>query len=111
MQYDSRVPPGSITDMKQNDICESHAVIKDNGQLSHQLNAFPHNTSNIKRVVKDSLLGCDVMYVGFESLTVLVMKSSTFWVVTLYSLLKVNRHFRQTCRLNPQGSRISQETA
>jgi hypothetical protein len=90
MQYDSRVPPGSITDMKQNDSCESHTGIKDNGQPSHQLNAFPQITRNTKRVVKDSLLGCNVMYVGSEVLTVAVMKSSTFWVATTYSLLKVN---------------------
>jgi hypothetical protein len=45
--------------------------------------------------------------VGFEVLTVVVMKSSIFWDIMLCSWLKVNRHFRGTYRLHLQGQRIS----
>jgi hypothetical protein len=38
-----------------------------------------------------------------------VMKTPLFWNITPYSLLKVNRHFGQTCHLHLQGQRISQE--
>jgi hypothetical protein len=44
---------------------------------------------------------------GFEVLTAVVMKSATFWDITLCSKLEVNRHFRGTYRLHLRG-RISQ---
>jgi hypothetical protein len=46
--------------------------------------------------------------VGFEVLTVLVMKSSTFWDITLCSPLKVNGSFTEPCCLYLQCSRIRQ---
>jgi hypothetical protein len=36
-----------------------------------------------------------------------IMKSSTFWGKTPCSQLKVDRHFRGTCRLHLQGREIS----
>jgi hypothetical protein len=36
------------------------------------------------------------IYVGFEILTAMVMKSIIFWVITPYSPLKVNRRFGET---------------
>jgi hypothetical protein len=41
-------------------------------------------------------------FVGFDVLTALVMKSSIFWDMAC-SLLKVNHHFRETCRFHLQG--------
>jgi hypothetical protein len=46
--------------------------------------------------------------IGFEVLTAVVMKSSVFRDVIPCSSLKVNRHFRGTCRLHLQGERICQ---
>jgi hypothetical protein len=43
---------------------------------------------------------CDV-------LTAVVMKSSVFWDITRCSLLKVKRHFGETCHFHLQGRRIS----
>jgi hypothetical protein len=45
--------------------------------------------------------------VGFEILTAVVMKSSTFWDITLCSSLKVDRRFGETCDLHLQYRRIS----
>jgi hypothetical protein len=46
----------------------------------------------------------DTLYtVGFEVLTVVIMKSSIFWDVTVCSRVKVNRRFRGTYRLYFQG--------
>jgi hypothetical protein len=47
-------------------------------------------------------------YVGFEVLTVVVVKSTIFWVIALCTPLKVNRRFGGTYRLHLQGGRISQ---
>jgi hypothetical protein len=43
------------------------------------------------------------IYVGFEVLTVVVMKSYIFWDITPCSLLKVNQCFGGTCRVHVQG--------
>jgi hypothetical protein len=48
-----------------------------------------------------------ILLVGFEVLTVVVMKSTIFWDIKLCSLLKVNRRFGGTYRLHLQGRRIS----
>jgi hypothetical protein len=45
--------------------------------------------------------------VGFEVLTAVVLKSSTFWDITSCSPLKVNRHFGGPCLFHLQGRRIS----
>lgn len=45
--------------------------------------------------------------VGFEVLTVVIMKSTVFWNVTPRSMLKVSRCFWGTYRLLLQGQRIS----
>jgi hypothetical protein len=42
--------------------------------------------------------------IGFEVLTTVVMKSSVFWDIMLYSLLKVNRRFGGTRHLQLQSS-------
>jgi hypothetical protein len=47
-------------------------------------------------------------YVQFEVFTAVVMKSSTFWDITPYSPLKVNRRFGRIYRLHLQGIIISQ---
>jgi hypothetical protein len=47
--------------------------------------------------------------VKFEVVTAVVMESSTFWDITPCSPLKVNRRFREICRLHLQGRRISHE--
>jgi hypothetical protein len=49
-----------------------------------------------------------IVRVGFEVLTAVVMKSSTFWDITQYIPLKVDRRFEQTCRLHLQDRRKSQ---
>jgi hypothetical protein len=46
--------------------------------------------------------------VGFEVLTAVFMKSSTFWDVTPCSLLKVNWCFGRICCLHLQGRKISE---
>jgi hypothetical protein len=50
----------------------------------------------------------NIVQVGFEVLTAVVMKSSFFRDITRYSQLKVNRRFRGTCRLHRQGRRKGQ---
>jgi hypothetical protein len=47
------------------------------------------------------------MFVGFEVLTELVMKSSIFWDITPCILLKVNRRFDATCSLHRQSQGTS----
>jgi hypothetical protein len=42
------------------------------------------------------------IHVGFEVLTVVVTKSSVFWDIP-FNPSKVERHFRGTCHLHPQG--------
>jgi hypothetical protein len=42
-------------------------------------------------------------FVGFEVLTVVIMKSTIFWVITPCSPLKVNPRFGGTYRLHLQG--------
>jgi hypothetical protein len=42
-------------------------------------------------------------YLGFEVLTVVVMKSTIFWDITPVSPLSVNRRFEGTYRLHLQG--------
>jgi hypothetical protein len=39
-------------------------------------------------------------FVGFEVVTPVVINSSIFWDITPHSPLRVNRHFRGTCRLH-----------
>jgi hypothetical protein len=46
------------------------------------------------------------LYIGFEVLTTVVMKSTIIWYITLHGPLKVNRRFGGTYRLHLQG-RIS----
>jgi hypothetical protein len=48
--------------------------------------------------------------VGFEDLTVVVIKSSAFWDITPCSLLKVNQRFRGTCRPPSSGSKNKPST-
>jgi hypothetical protein len=48
-----------------------------------------------------------ILYVGFEVLTAVVIKSYIFWDMTLCSPLKVNLHFGVACHLHLQGSNIS----
>jgi hypothetical protein len=48
------------------------------------------------------------VYVGFEVLTAVVIKSSIFWDITSCSPLKVNRTFEGICRRNLQGQTISE---
>jgi hypothetical protein len=48
------------------------------------------------------------MFIGFEVLTAVVMKSSVVRDITLSSLLEDNRYFGRTCRLHLHGQRISQ---
>jgi hypothetical protein len=43
------------------------------------------------------------VFVGFEVLTAVVMKSSVFWDITPCSPLKVNRCFGGTYRIHLQG--------
>jgi hypothetical protein len=43
---------------------------------------------------------------GYEGLTVVVMKSTIFWDITMCSLLSVNSRFRETYRLHLQGRKI-----
>jgi hypothetical protein len=50
---------------------------------------------------------CYEYYVGFEVLTVVVMKGTIFWDIMLCSALKVNRRFGGTYCLDLQGRRIS----
>jgi hypothetical protein len=53
-----------------------------------------------------------MIYFRFVVLTALVMKSSTFWDITLCSPLEVNRRFGESCRLHPQGKKLAkQETS
>jgi hypothetical protein len=52
------------------------------------------------------------LYVGFEVPTVVAMKISIFWDLTLCSPLKVNRYFGGICHLHLQGRRKGkQETS
>jgi hypothetical protein len=44
----------------------------------------------------------DLKYVGFEVLTAVVMKSTTFWDITPCNPLKVNPRFGRTYRLHLQ---------
>jgi hypothetical protein len=48
------------------------------------------------------------IYVGFEVVTAVVMKSSGFSFITPYSPLKIDRRFGVTCRIYLHGGRISQ---
>jgi hypothetical protein len=53
------------------------------------------------------------MYVGFEVLTAVIMKSSNCWDTKQCSLLKFNRRFGESCRLstfNGLHGVISQKT-
>jgi hypothetical protein len=47
------------------------------------------------------------MVIGFEVLTAVVMKNTTFWDITPCSPLSVNRHFGGTYRLHLQGRKTS----
>jgi hypothetical protein len=47
--------------------------------------------------------------VGTEVLTVVVVKSTIFWVITPYTPLKVNRRFGGTYHLHLQGQSTSRE--
>jgi hypothetical protein len=49
--------------------------------------------------------------VRYEVLTAVIMKSSIFWDITLYSSLKFNRRFGGTCRLHLLGLRIRLSTS
>jgi hypothetical protein len=51
----------------------------------------------------------NLQYARFEILREVVMKSSMFLDIMLCSPLKVNQHFRGTCRLHLQGRRICQQ--
>jgi hypothetical protein len=75
------------------------------------LNNQPHTTCQNKYVWITPILckqeGTRILYLGFEVLTVTVMKSSIFWGIMPCSLLKANWHFRGICHLHLQGWRIS----
>jgi hypothetical protein len=47
-------------------------------------------------------------YGGFKVLTEVVKKGAIIWDITPYSLLQVNRRFRETYRFCLQNQRISQ---
>jgi hypothetical protein len=47
-------------------------------------------------------------YVGFEVLTVIIKKSSVFWNIVPYSLVKLNWCFKVMCPLHLQSLNISQ---
>lgn len=49
------------------------------------------------------------MYVGFEVLKAVTMKSPFFWVATLY-ILERTQHFREMYHLHIQGSTLKVET-
>jgi hypothetical protein len=49
-----------------------------------------------------------VLFVGFEVLTAVVMKSSVFCDITPLSPVNVNGHFRGICRLHLEVRRIRQ---
>jgi hypothetical protein len=51
--------------------------------------------------------GIGSFIVGFEVLTVVVMKNTIFWDITPCSPLKVNRRVGGTYRLDLQGQRIN----
>jgi hypothetical protein len=63
--------------------------------------------ANISRV---NLTVCwiNLLIVGFEVLTAVVMKSTIFWDIMPCSPLKVDQRFRGTYHLHFQGRRISQ---
>jgi hypothetical protein len=44
----------------------------------------------------------------FIVLNNIILMSSVFWDIRAYTPLKVNRNYGGTCRLHPQGRRISQ---
>jgi hypothetical protein len=50
-------------------------------------------------------------YLGSEVLTVVVMKSTNFWDITLCVPLKVNRRFGETYRLHLHGQSGEQDTS
>jgi hypothetical protein len=52
--------------------------------------------------------GTSLFDVGFEDLTVVVMKNSIFWDITPCDPVKANRRFGRTYRLNLQTQRESQ---
>jgi hypothetical protein len=51
------------------------------------------------------LVSIKTTLVGFEVLTLVVMKSSVFWNITPYSPLKVSRRFGGTYRFHLQGQK------
>jgi hypothetical protein len=66
-----------------------------------------HLLQNLHRSQYTYTLRNHGIYLGFEVLTMVVMKSTVFWDITPCGPLKFNRRFRGTCRLHFQG-RISQ---
>jgi hypothetical protein len=55
-----------------------------------------------------SPVNLSIIHIEFEVLTAVVMRSSIFWDITLYSMLKINRRFGGTCCLHLHGGRTNQ---
>jgi hypothetical protein len=53
----------------------------------------------------------NINYIGFEVLTVVVMKASIIWVITPCSALKVNRRFIGKCHLFKDEEKAKKETS
>jgi hypothetical protein len=65
-------------------------------------------TESVETGGKYKIVVWSILLVGFEVLTVVVMKSTVFWYITLCSMLKVNRDFGGIYCHHVQGRRISQ---
>jgi hypothetical protein len=78
-----------------------------NSMSSKSVNGL--QTHNTKLVMKSMVLSLDLSvsnndsYVGFEVFIAVVMKSIIFWDMMPCSLLRCNRRFAGTCRLQLQG--------
>jgi hypothetical protein len=68
---------------------------------------FHRNWHSYLRNALSRELGLKLLYVGFDVLTAVVMKSIIFWDISLCSTLKVNRRFGGTYRFHLQVRRIS----
>jgi hypothetical protein len=47
-------------------------------------------------------------YTGFEVISAVIMKSFTFWDITLGSSLNINQYLRGTCHFHLEDRKISQ---
>jgi hypothetical protein len=77
--------------------CRIHFILAHDDKIQNLISI------KVKSKFIDLLWNC----VGFEVLTAVVMKSTTFWNITQCTLFKVNRSFGGTCRLHLHGRKIS----